>query len=88
MPAQLASEALLGREPHLTHAPNNDLGDDFIGTKARARLQGHVSAAHYARAEWRMEVIRSSAHPRPGCGVEGTASTGAVPSAKRTIHLS
>ena len=42
--------------PYLAHASRTKSGGEyFVGVKPRTGLEGHVAAAHYARAEWRID---------------------------------
>src|SRR5215203_6581182 len=51
----LPSKVDLRGEPDFAHAPGTEPGDDFVGAEARTCLESHVAAAHYARAEWRID---------------------------------
>jgi hypothetical protein len=48
-------QACVASAIHLTTAPRAEQGEHFIGAEARSCLQGHNAAAHYARAEWRID---------------------------------
>ena len=44
----LTVEARITHAIHLAHPPAPSQGEHFIGAEARARLEGHDAAAHYA----------------------------------------